>query len=180
MEKKKQLVKLLAMLAASSSLFVLAGCGGEFLSEFGCVDKSWEGGSVKGISVPGFCFNSHKVMIGSVEEAVEVDEEAGNQEGAEDNSNETANEGSVEMQGSSFVTCDSTYTESSCLGCGEVKKSCYTMLNVNDISSWSCTFKGCDSEEKAIGCFDGCIKVEDTHGLGGMSIDALEFLIGIE
>lgn len=157
MEKKKQLVKLIAMLLASSGLFALAGCGGDFLDEFACGGR--EDVPVKGVSVPGFCFNSHKMMVGCLEGTEEVE------------SDELEEYESTEgEQSTGFISCDS----------GEGEESSYTILSCTDVENWGCTCKGCGTEEKAAGCVDGCIKVEDTDGQGGAFVKIWEFIIGID
>lgn len=175
--KWEQLFVLMLIFSAVIGLFCINGCGGRSCETPACGSKNFGSGSAVGCSIPGCggiltsgkgcdaaCWpQSCKVVHGS--------------------SNEK-NEETGEKDSLSVTACDTRYYGDGCLGCGQQEKSCYSgcikLEDSDEDTDVNGFFYGSsDSEEKIVGCYNGCGGCVGSGGTGKMTIFDLENLTGV-
>lgn len=154
----------------------VTGCGGSSCETVKCGSDELYGTNAVGISVPGCggCLTSGKgcdsclwaqsckfVSVSGVEES-------------------ESSESEVDFKG-----CDIRYYDGGCLGCGQQEKSCYSgcikVESENENESMNGFIYGSsDGSEKYIGCVNGCGGCVGSDGIGGMLIQEIEYMIGVE
>ena len=173
--KSEQFFMLTLLFVTVLGIFCVTGCGGKSCETPKCGSQAYLGGTARGGSIPGCggCLSSGKgcnsacwpqsckvVNISSDEKDEETDEE------------------SV----AKITACDTRYYGDGCLGCGQSQKSCYggCIKVENETDNMNGLFYGSsDSEEKYIGCANGCGGCVGSGGIGGEMINELENITGV-
>ena len=171
--KGEQFFIIILLFTAIIGLFCITGCGGKSCEKPDCggIDDPAIG-KVVGCSIPGCggclgngcnsaCWpQSVKLVGGSINQSG-----SGNQEALK------------------IAACDTRYYGGGCLGCGQREKSCYSgCIKAEDKeTNMNGFFYGSSaSDEKIIGCADGCGGCVASGGTGAYSIHFLESYTGID
>lgn len=82
-----------------------------------------------------------------------------------------------------LIGCETRYYSGGCLGCGQVEESCYNgVANFEDDNNkmTGCFYGSTKSDEKSIGCYNGCGGCIGSDFLMKNGMDALEYYVGID
>lgn len=176
--KGEQLFLLMLVLAALAGVFCIAGCGGgKSCEQPSCGNEDMPGGKAIGCSIPGCggilssgkgcdsaCWPQSEKLV-----AVWAEDEDGHEE---------------EMAKIKMIACDTRYYGEGCLGCGQDEKSCYQgWIQWGDCSgdgAGGIFYGSSDSDEKLIGCVDGCIGCTEFDDLGAAWLYEIETLIEVD
>lgn len=168
--KEEQFFILFLMLAFIIGALCLTGCGGGNSCETPyCGREEYDGYKATGCSIPGCggCLSSGKGCDCALwPQAVKVVHGTGKAEGAK-----------LKITG-----CDARYYGGGCLGCGQTEKSCYNgCINGKDdsIKINGFFYGSSESDEKIIGCYNGCCGCVGTDGVGGIILFDLEDKTGV-
>ena len=165
--KAEQLFALLLMFAVSIGLLCVTGCGEQSCETPKCGVGEDSGMTAIGCSIPGCggCLTSGKgcntacwPQACKISLASYKDEEDENNKGY-------------------VVACDTRYYGGGCLGCAQNEKVCYNgciNLKQNNDEVNGFFYGTSDSEEKMIGCANGCGGCVASGGVGAYMIDELE------
>ncbi len=175
--KAEQFFILLLMFSITLGTFSVTGCGGQACEKPACGSEDVEDGKAIGCSVPGCggCLSPGKgcnsscwpqsckfVYANGEEEDEEEDEELSSK--------------------LSIIACDTRYYGNGCLGCGQVEKtSYYGCINYQENSEKlnGFFFGSTDSDEKIIGCTNGCGGCVGSHQMGAEIISEMEDITGV-
>lgn len=173
--KGEQLFILMFMFVMVMSIFCITGCGGGSCEtpEYGSQD--FESGSAVGCSIPGCggCLTSERgCNLACWPQSIKL------VHGSSKKNSETSEKGNFKI-----IACDTRYYGDGCLGCGQREKSCYAgyMKDEDSTENFNGLFYGStDSDEKIIGCANGCGGCIGSGGMGAYTISELESLTEID
>lgn len=179
--KGEQLFILMLLFSMLIGVCCITGCGNKQSCETPkCGSEDFGAGKAVGCSIPGCggCLTSGegcnaacwpqacKIVHAS---AKEKDEETG------------------EKAIAKITACDTRYYDGGgccggCFGCNQEEKSCYTgcIKIKNSSDNMSGFFYSTDSEEKIIGCINGCGGCVGSGGVGGEMMYELESITGVD
>ena len=167
--KAEQFFILMLLFGAMIGVLCLAGCGGGRSCEKPACDSiNTETGSAFGCSIPGCggCLTSGEGCNSACwPQSCKIVRAKDDSDG----------------DSAKITACDTRYYGDGCLGCGQKEKSCYSgcikMSGSEEINGFF--YGSSDSDERLIGCVDGCGGCIGSYGIGGYSMYAVEELMGI-
>lgn len=172
--KGEQLFILCMLFVLSFGVLCVTSCGGSSCEAPRCGIEEFEGGTAKGVSIPGCggCLSSKKgcdsVLWPQSCKFVSL-------------SNTEVDASTQEELESKIVGCDIRYYGDGCLGCGQQEKSCYSgCIDFEGENGMSGFFYGSsDKDEKLIGCVNGCGGCIGSEGMGAETIQEIEYWTGV-
>lgn len=177
--KLEQLFVLIIFSISVLGVFLLSGCGGgKSCEKPKCGNEEFYGGETTGVSIPGCggCLSSGKGCNSCLwAQSCKVS-------CAKWENSYTDDSGKEMTEVASVKGCDTRYFGDGCLGCAQQEKSSYLgyiTYNEEGESLKGFFYGSSDSEEKFIGCNNGCGGCVADGGIGSEMLKEMETVEGI-